>query len=79
MPAVPVLQAGSLLSTVDAANLAGVSVAAIRKWVQRGTLEVAARDWRDRPLFEWRAVAIAERATRDKASTLGKTRVPFAA
>lgn len=77
MPAAPF--ALSLLSTIDAANLAGVSVATIRKWVQRGTLDVAARDGRGRPLFEWRAVAVAERATRDRANQLGRARVPFAA
>lgn len=79
MPALPVPHAGSLLSTVDAANLAGVSVATIRKWVQRGTLDVTARDWRDRPLFGWRDVALAERTTRERADLLGRPRVPFAA
>lgn len=57
----------SLISTTDAANLAGVSVAAIRKWVQRGHLEVVARDKLGRPLFRWLDVAKAERLTRDHA------------
>lgn len=55
------------ISTADAANLAGVSVAAIRKWVQRGYLEVAFRDALGRPRFRWLDVAKAERATRERA------------
>lgn len=53
-----------LLSTADASSHAGVSVAAIRKWVQRGHLDVAMRDGRGRPLFRWIDVAKAEYATR---------------
>jgi predicted site-specific integrase-resolvase len=57
----------SRISTADASCLAGVSVATIRKWVQRGHLEVACRDGLGRPLFRWIDVAKAERATRDRA------------
>ncbi len=57
-----------LLSTAAAAYHAGVSVAAIRKWVQRGHLEVAERDARGRPLFRWIDVAKAEYHTRVRAN-----------
>lgn len=57
-----------LLSTVDASRHAGVTVAAIRKWVQRGHLDVAMRDGRGRPLFRWIDVAKAEYATRASAN-----------
>lgn len=57
----------SRITTADASSLAGVSVATIRKWVQRGHLEVAARDGLGRPLFRWLDVAKAERATRERA------------
>lgn len=56
-----------LLYTADAATHAGVSVATIRKWVQRGHLTVDRRDQLGRPLFRWLDVAKAERATRDRA------------
>ena len=57
-----------LLSTADASHHAGVSVAAIRKWVQRGHLEVAQRDALGRPLFRWIDVAKAEHFTRVRAN-----------
>lgn len=57
----------SLISTTDAANLAGVSVAAISNWRDRGHLPVACLDPRGRPLYRWLDVAKAERATRDRA------------
>lgn len=55
------------ISTADASRLAGVSVATIRKWVQRDHLAVDCRDGRGRPLFRWIDVAKAERLTRDHA------------
>lgn len=55
------------ITTADASHLAGVSVATIRKWVQRGHLAVDRRDHLGRPLFRWLDVAKAERLTRDHA------------
>lgn len=55
------------ISTADASHLAGVTVATIRKWVQRGHLNVDCRDGLGRPLFRWLDVAKAERLTRDHA------------
>lgn len=57
----------SRITTADASHLAGVSVATIRKWVQRGHLTVAERDNLGRPLFRWIDVARAEHATREHA------------
>ena len=71
----------SLISTSDAATLAGVTVAAISNWRERGYtrtnaetgqrervyLTPAAMDGRGRPLYRWLDVAKAERATRDRA------------
>lgn len=57
----------SRITTALAATYAGVTVAAIRKWVQRGHLTVDSRDHRGRPLYRWIDVARAERATRDRA------------
>ena len=62
------LDVNRLLSTADASHHAGVTVAAIRKWVQRGHLEVAARDGRGRPMFRWIDVAKAEHFTRARAN-----------
>lgn len=59
-----------LLSTADASCHAGVRVATIRKWVQRGHLDVAMRDGRGRPFFRWIDVAKAEHATREHANRL---------
>lgn len=64
----------SLISTTDAANLAGVTVAAISNWRERGSLTPtgervhlapAGHDGRKRPLYRWIDVAKAERATRE--------------
>ncbi len=57
-----------LLSTADASCHAGVTVAAIRKWMQRGHLTPTARDDRGRPLFRWIDVAKAEHFTRERAN-----------
>lgn len=62
------VQVERLLTTADASHHAGVSVAAIRKWVQRGHLAVADRDDRGRPLFRWIDVAKAEHFTRARAN-----------
>lgn len=62
----------SLITTTDAANLAGVSVAAISNWRDRGYLTPAAylpavHGKRQRPLYRWIDVAKAEHATRARA------------
>jgi hypothetical protein len=71
----------SLISTTEAANLAGVTVAAISNWRERGYLTTAgervhlvpagfvpaAHGKRERPLYRWIDVAKAERATRERA------------
>ena len=57
----------SLVTTAEAANLAGVKVATIWKWVQRGHLKVAAHTERGRPLYRLIDVARAERKIRDHA------------
>lgn len=64
---IPTGVAESRITTADASHLAGVSVATIRKWVQRGHLNVDRRDHLGRPLFRWLDVAKAERLTRDHA------------
>lgn len=56
-----------LITTTRAAQLAGVSVAAISNWKDRGWLQPAAEDVRGRPLYKFIDVARAERMTRDKA------------
>jgi predicted site-specific integrase-resolvase len=55
------------LTTTRAANLIGVKVETIRKWRERGHLEVKGLDERGRPMYRWIDVVRAERATRDKA------------
>lgn len=72
----------SLITTTDAANLAGVSVAAISNWRERGYLAPdpdhpgrqkrvhltpARHDSRNRPLYRWIDVVKAEHATRGRA------------
>lgn len=57
----------SLITTAEAATLAGVTVHAIRQWVYRGQLAKADTDSRGRPLFRWIDVARAERLTRERA------------
>lgn len=66
----------SLISTKDAAYMAGVTLAAISNWRERGYVNAlgervhlvpADYDSRGRPLYRWLDVAKAERATRDRA------------
>jgi DNA-binding transcriptional MerR regulator len=52
------------LTTAQAAELAGVSAAAIRKWVEREHLVPAGRDRRGRMVFTQIGVAKAEEKTR---------------
>jgi hypothetical protein len=70
-----VLPTQQLMTSADASYAAGVTVAAIRKWVQRGHLEVAARDYRGRPLFRWIDVVRAERSTRSGAGRVHVARL----
>lgn len=70
------------MTTTDAANLAGVSVAAISNWRERGYLgpdpenpgrqkrihlTPTRHNARGRPLYRWIDVAKAEHATRERA------------
>ncbi len=55
------------LTTAQAAELAGVSTAAIRQWVKRKHLEPAGRDRRGHMMFTQIAVANAEYKTRKHA------------
>lgn len=57
----------SLITTTEAANLAGVNVQTIRTWKHRGHIEQVDTDKDGRPLFRWIDVARAERATRERA------------
>lgn len=66
----PVLLAdgiNSLLSTSEAANVAGVAVCTISNWRSRGLLQPSDADAAGRPLYKLLDVAKAERATREKA------------
>lgn len=56
-----------LLTGPQAADLCGVTPAAIRKWRQRGQLAAAGLDERGHPLYTQLAVAQAEKATRQRA------------
>jgi predicted site-specific integrase-resolvase len=56
----------SLVTTAEAAELAGVSVGAIRIWVHRGHLTPVGRE-RGRLMYRWIDVAKAELATRKRA------------
>jgi DNA-binding transcriptional MerR regulator len=55
------------LTSAGAAELAGVSTAAIRQWVKRGHLEPVGRNAQGHMLFTQLAVAKAEYATRKHA------------
>lgn len=57
----------SLVTTTQAANLAGVTAATIRSWRSRGHLIPSQVDPGGRPLYRWIDVARAERRTRDHA------------
>lgn len=63
----PLDRLNELISTTEAAALAGVTVAAVSNWRDRGILPAAGTDERGRPLYRFIDVAKAERATRDKA------------
>jgi DNA-binding transcriptional MerR regulator len=66
LPDLPDLQR-DLLTTAEAAQLAGVSVDVIRQWKTRGHLPAAGNDQRGRPLYRGIDVLHAEAATRKAA------------
>jgi DNA-binding transcriptional MerR regulator len=57
----------SLVSTAQAAFLAGVTDATIRKWRERAKLTPAGIDDQGHPLYRLIDIARVERATREKA------------
>lgn len=63
----PLDRLNELITTSEAATLAGVTVAAISNWRDRGLLAQSGTDHRGRPLYRFLDVAKAERATRDRA------------
>lgn len=56
----------SLVSTAEAAYIAGVKSGTIRTWKSRGLLAPAGLDDRGHPLYRVRDVAKAERKTRNR-------------
>lgn len=73
----PELDINALLTAKEAAGYAGVSIAVICKWRERGHLPVAAdaegheiRDERGRPRYRLLDVAKAENATRRRAERM---------
>lgn len=75
--AVPPLDIYALISATEAASLAGVTVAAVCKWRERGYLPVATdeqgneiRDARGRPRYRYIDVAKAEAATKARAAQM---------
>ena len=56
----------SLVNTTEAAAIAGVSVAAISNWKERGLIEPAGLDNRGKPLYRLIDIAKAERKTRKR-------------
>lgn len=65
--ALRITRADGLITTDQAAALAKVKPGTIRQWVARGKLPKAGLDEQGRSLFEPRAVALAEVATRERA------------
>lgn len=59
-----------LVYTDEAAVLAGVKPATVRKWVERGHLEAVEWDERDRPLYDPIRVMQVEAKTRTKRPSL---------
>jgi DNA-binding transcriptional MerR regulator len=57
----------TLVGSADAAKIAGVAVATIWKWKERGLIEPSGLDERGRPLYRLLDIAKAERSTREKA------------
>jgi len=56
----------TLINSTDAAAIAGVSVSTIRTWKDRGLIQAAGLDERNRPLYRLADIARAERQTRQR-------------
>ena len=56
----------TLINSTDAATIAGVSAATIRKWKERGIIQPTGIDERNRPLYRLADIARAERQTRQR-------------
>lgn len=56
----------SLVNTTEAAAIAGVSVAAVSKWKDRGLIAPAGLDSKGKPLYRLMDIAKAERKTRKR-------------
>lgn len=56
----------TLVNTTEAASIAGVTVAAISNWKDRGLIQPAGLDDRGRPLYRLADIAKAERSTRNR-------------
>ena len=56
----------TLVNTTEAATIAGVTVAAISNWKDRGLIEPSGLDERGRPLYRLADIATAERKTRKR-------------
>lgn len=56
----------TLVSTTEAAEIAGVSLAAISKWRERGLIEPSGLDERNRPLYRLADIVRTERSTRQR-------------
>lgn len=54
----------TLVNTTEAARIAGVTVAAISKWRERGLIKPTGLDQDNRPLYRILDIAKAEQATR---------------
>lgn len=67
MPVVAPEGVNSLITATEAANMCGVSVAAITNWAKRGKLTPRGINEHGRKVYLMLDVALAERATRDAA------------
>lgn len=56
----------TLVSTTQAAEIAGVKVSTISKWRERGLIKPSGLDERQRPLYRLADVVKTERATRNR-------------
>lgn len=56
----------TLVSTTEAAGIAGVTVSTVSKWRERGMIEPSGLDERGRPLYRLADIVKTERATRNR-------------
>jgi DNA-binding transcriptional MerR regulator len=56
----------TLITSTEAASIAGVTVSTIRTWKERGLISPAGLDERNRPLYRLADIAQAERKTRQR-------------